>query len=298
MKYTKDNPPLQCFMRQSTWYKSVGTVPVRGVLIHSTGANNPYISRYVQPDDNAPDRGELLALIGVNKNGNDWNHTSRQAGVHAFVGKLASGKISSVQTGEWNKKAWGCGAGKKGSCNNGWIQFEICEDGLTDKAYFNAVYREAVELTAYLCALYGLDPLGTVDYQDVKAPVVLCHQDSYRIGLGANHGDVLHWFPKMGKSMDDFRADVARTMEGDDDMTQDKFNEMFDAAMRQYRQELRDNDSGDWSEAARKFVVERGIFAGGDPGPDGQPNYMWEDLLTREQVAQLLYAFAQKFGLA
>lgn len=298
MKYSRENPPLQCFMRQSTWYKSVGTVPVRGVLIHSTGANNPYVSRYVQPDDNAPDRAELLSLIGVNKNGNDWNHTSRQAGVHAFVGKLASGKISSVQTGEWNKKAWGCGPGKKGSCNNGWIQFEICEDGLTDKAYFNAIYREAVELTAYLCTIHKLEPLGTVDYQGVKAPVVLCHQDSYRIGLGANHGDVLHWFPKMGKSMDDFRVDVARTMEGDDDMTQDKFNEMFGEAMRQYRQELRDNDSGDWSEAARRFVIDQGIFSGGAPGPDGQPNYMWEDLLTREQAAQLLYAFAQKFGLA
>ena len=79
-------------------------------------------------------------------------------------------------------------------------------------------------------------------------------------------------------------------------MTQDKFNEMFGEAMRQYRQELRDNDSGDWSEEARKFVIDQGIFSGGDP--DGQPNYMWEDLLTREQAAQLLYIFAQKFGLA
>lgn len=84
---------------------------------------------------------------------------------------------------------------------------------------------------------------------------------------------------------------------GDDDMTQDKFNEMFGEAMRQYRQTLRDNDCGDWSEAARRFVVERGIFAGGNLGPDGQPNYMWEDLLTREQAAQLLYAFAIKCGL-
>lgn len=85
---------------------------------------------------------------------------------------------------------------------------------------------------------------------------------------------------------------------GDDDMTQKKFNAMFAEAMKQYRAELRDNDSGDWSEAARRFVVDQGIFAGGDPGPDGQPNYMWEDLLTREQCAQVLYAFARKFGLA
>lgn len=214
MKYTSANPPAQCFMTQSTWYKGAGRVTPRGVLIHSTGANNPRISRYVQPDDNAPNRTKLLELLGVNKNRNDWNHISRQAGVHAWVGKLANGDVSSVQAGPWDKKAWGCGSGKKGSCNNGWIQFEICEDGLTDRNYFNAVYQEAVELTAYLCKLYNLDPTGTVKYNGINVPVVLCHQDSYRLGLGSNHGDVLHWFPKFGKSMDDFRRDVKALMGG------------------------------------------------------------------------------------
>ena len=84
----------------------------------------------------------------------------------------------------------------------------------------------------------------------------------------------------------------------EEDMDQEKFNKMFATAMQQYRQELRDNDCGDWSQKARQFAVDNEIFAGGDPGPDGQPNYMWEDLLTREQAAQLLYAFAQRFGLA
>ena len=80
-------------------------------------------------------------------------------------------------------------------------------------------------------------------------------------------------------------------------MTQEKFNEMFAVAMRQYRQELRDNDCGDWSQEARQFAVDRGLFAGGTPGADGQPNYMWEDLLTREQAAQLFYSFAKRFHL-
>lgn len=70
MKYTSKNPPMQCFMRQSTWYKGAGTVSVRGVLWHSTGANNPWLKRYVQPDDNAADRAKMLELLGVNKNGN------------------------------------------------------------------------------------------------------------------------------------------------------------------------------------------------------------------------------------
>lgn len=81
-------------------------------------------------------------------------------------------------------------------------------------------------------------------------------------------------------------------------MTQEKFNEMFKVAMAAYRAELRDNDSGQWSEKAREFVIEKGIFAGGGAGADGQPNYMWEDFLSREQCAQVLYRFAQLFVLA
>ena len=80
-------------------------------------------------------------------------------------------------------------------------------------------------------------------------------------------------------------------------MDQEKFNQMFATAMQQYRQELRDNDCGDWSRAARKFVTEQGIFAGGDPGHDGQPNYMWEDLLTREQMATFLFRYASTRNL-
>lgn len=214
MKYTTANPPMQCFMRQSTWYKGAGTVKVKGVLWHSTGANNTTLKRYVQPDDNAPDRGQLLALLGTNAYKNDWNHITREAGVNAWIGKLASGEVTTIQVGPWDKKAWGCGSGGKGSCNDGWVQFEICEDALADRTYFEKVYKEAVELTAYLCKLYGLDPNGTATYNGVKVPVILCHQDSYKLGLGSNHGDVLHWLPKFGKSMQTVRDDVAALLRG------------------------------------------------------------------------------------
>ncbi len=80
--------------------------------------------------------------------------------------------------------------------------------------------------------------------------------------------------------------------------TQDKFNEMFKVAMAAFRAELQDNDCGEWSEAARQWTIENGIIAGGGPGPDGKPNYMWADLLTREQAVMLLYRFAQFMGKA
>ena len=33
------------------------------------------------------------------------------------------------------------------------------------------------------------------------------------MGIASNHADVGHWWPKHGKSMDDFRADVKTYME-------------------------------------------------------------------------------------
>lgn len=212
MKYTNNNKPLVCMMTQSTCYKGTSVMTPKGVLWHSTGANNPWLKRYVQPDDNAADKAKMLALLGKNQYNNDWNHIDRQAGLNAWIGKLADGTVASVQTMPWNYKPWGCGAGSKGSCNNGWMQFEICEDALTDRSYFNAVYNEACELTAYYCTMYGIDPFGTVQYNGVAVPTILCHQDSYKLKLGGNHGDVYHWFNKFGKTMDDVRRDVAKLM--------------------------------------------------------------------------------------
>ena len=61
---------------------------------------------------------------------------------------------------------------------------------------------------------------------------------------------------------------------------------------------LRREKPSAWDSLARQFAVDQGIFAGsGTMAPDGQPNMMWEDLLTREQCAQVLYRFAQKFNL-
>jgi len=86
--------------------------------------------------------------------------------------------------------------------------------------------------------------------------------------------------------------------EEDDDMDQEKFNQMFDTAMAKYRGNLRDNDSGDWSRKAREWAISVGLFAGNGTTIDGEPNMMWEDFLTREQAAQLFYRFAQQHGLA
>jgi hypothetical protein len=200
---------------QSTCYKGTSKMTVKGVLWHSTGANNPNLKRYVQPSDVKPasdtyTKAEWLKILGTNNNKNDMNHIKREMGMNGWIGKLADGSVAAIQLMPWDYKPWGCGSGPKGSCNNGWIQFEICEDGLTDKTYFNAIYKEACELTAYLCLTYKIDPKGTTIVNGVKVPNILCHADSNKLGLGSNHGDIYHWFKKHGKDMDDVRNDVAK----------------------------------------------------------------------------------------
>lgn len=216
MKYHEGNLPIVCMMTQSACYKGTHKMEVKGVLWHSTGANNPTIKRYVQPDDAAPDREALLELLGKNQYNNDWNHqTSRKVGMNCFIGKLADGTVSTVQVMPWTFRPWGCGSGKNGSCNDHWIQFEICEDNLTNADYFNAAYREAVEITAYLCKMFNIDPMGEVAYNKLSVPTILCHADSHDLGLGSNHGDVNLWFKRYGKTMRDVRRDVAALLKED-----------------------------------------------------------------------------------
>ena len=212
MKYSANNPPLICMQTNSTCYKQTSKMQVKGVLWHSTGANNPYLKRYVQPSDNDPNKAILQSQIGINTARNDWNHISMQAGLNAWVGKLEGGAVTSVQTMPWDYKPWGCGSGSKGSCNNGWIQFEICEDSLSDKNYFDKIYQEACELTAYLCKIYNLNPKGSTSMNGIAVPVILCHQDSAQLGLGSNHADIYHWFTKFGKNMNTVRNDVAKLL--------------------------------------------------------------------------------------
>lgn len=252
----------QILTRNDCYSKGWAITP-KGVMVHSTGANNPNVARYVPGDD----------ILGRNTNGNHWDRPGVAKCVHAFVGKIADGSVAAVQTLPWNWRGWHAG----GSANDTHISFELCEDGLDDPAYFAAVYRQAVELTAYLCKEYNLDPLAD--------GVVLCHQEGYRRGIASNHADVLHWFPKFGRTMDDFRADAARAKEGEREVTY----EQWKAFMDQYRGELAAQPPGDWAVPYIAQAVEAGLMA--DVGGSIERP---KDFVTREELATALAAAVRR----
>lgn len=65
---------------------------------------------------------------------------------------------------------------------------------------------------------------------------------------------------------------------------------------RELRKSLQDNDSSAYSEDARKWAQEVGLIAGNGTEANGEPNCMWEDVLTREQFVTVLYRFAKLIG--
>lgn len=160
-----------------------------GIMIHSTGANNPRLNRYcIIPNEK----------ISMN-NWNTYTPDGRQVCPHAFVGKLVDGSVAVCQTLPWDIVGWHSGVGVNGSANKlGYIGIEMCEGNLSDVDYFNRIYDVTVDLCVNLCRQYNIDPLTSI----------ICHAEGYRRGIASNHADVEHWFCKHNKTMDDFRRDV------------------------------------------------------------------------------------------
>lgn len=159
------------------------------------------------------------------------------------------------------------------------------------------MYDEACQLTAYLCKIYNIDPLGqaslpTKQNSIIQVPTILCHGDAASIGVGCAHVDVNHWFPKFNKSMETFRQDVYKILtnnqekieEEEEEMTQEQFNMMMDEYLRQ----LALKEGSSWSQASRAWTLDAGIIQG-----DASGNAMWRKFLTREEAAQLIYRMTE-----
>lgn len=179
-------------------YSAAKKMKPQGIVVHSTGANNPNLKRYVDSPD----------AVGVNKYANHWN-VAKPGGskicVHAFIGYDINKNVRVAEILPLDICCWGVGKGKKGSYNYdpAYIQFEICEDSLTDRAYYTKAFDVAAEYCAHLCRTYGIAP-----------DKIVGHCEAHKQGYGSNHSDPEHWMKRFGESMDDFRKKVVAVLNG------------------------------------------------------------------------------------
>lgn len=192
---------IKAYAVNNLCYKAAQKMTPKGIVVHSTGANNPYLKRYVD----APDE------VGINRYGNHWNTAkpdSKKICVHAFIGYDKDKKVRVAELLPLDICCWGVGNGSKGSYNfdPAYIQFEICEDGLADKTYYNNAFETAAEYCAELCKTYNIN----VDR-------IVGHCEAYRLGYGSNHSDPEHWMKNFGETMDNFRERVAEILKSNNE---------------------------------------------------------------------------------
>jgi len=185
---------IQSICTQSDCYREGKTIDVKGLMIHSVGCPQPKAQPFI----------------------NNWNKAGASACVHAIV--EPDGDV--YQLLPWNHRGWHGG----GSSNNTHIGVEMTEpdtikyvggatwketgDGTNTKAHVLATYKHAVELFAYLCKMFSLDPLAD--------GVIVSHSEGHKRGIASNHGDVEHLWSKFGLSMTQFRKDIKEAMVTDD----------------------------------------------------------------------------------
>lgn len=188
---------IQCYQTKNPCYRKGTPMKPVGIVVHSTGANNPHLCRYVD----CPER------LGVNRYGNHWNRPEAATLVHGAIGLDKEGFVTVVNTLPYTMAAWGVGRGSRGSYNydpTGHIQFEMCEDDLTDPSYFDQVMGTAVAYCAQLCREYGL-----------AAESIVSHKEAHAQGYASNHGDPENWMGRFGMTMEDFRARVRAKLKGE-----------------------------------------------------------------------------------
>ena len=185
---------FEAYARNNGAFKAARPMPTgspAGIIIHSTGANNLNLKRYV----NAPE------ICGANPYRNYFDRPDSNVCPHAVIGKDKNGDVRAAKLLPWNVCCWGCGNGSKGSYNYApaYIQIEIAEDALNDRAYF----EEAFGLAADLCQRL------MKNYPTIKPGNIISHKDACARGYASNHGDPEHWLARFGKNMDWFRSLVA-----------------------------------------------------------------------------------------
>ena len=229
------------------------------------------------------------------------NRASAGWGVMALIGDFHKGEGRIIVALPFDARNWGCGSGKYGSWNNTKVQWEICEpaghtyaggtmigyDVSKNQQFFDRMWKMIVAWNVYMVKKFGYPVSGIRD-----------HAESYRAGYGSNHGDVGHWWPKHGKSMDALRQEVQAILNMEEDDEEMMSNERFAELFNEFRKGLQDNDSGAYSEQARQWATSVGLIAGNGTTINGEPNCMWQDFMTREQFVTVLYRFAQMLGKA
>ncbi len=256
-------------------------------------SNSPLVSytrispNRTSPRNHAIDTITIHCYVGqvsVEQAGEEFAPVSKQASCNYCIGK--DGRIALI-----------CPEGDRSWCSsnaandNRSITIECASEAYHPYAINSKVYDSLVKLCADICRRNNIAELKWRGDKSLIGQVELQNMTVHRwFKNKACPGDYI--YNRLGQ----IAAEVNALLKGKEEVKMD-VNE-FKKLWLEMRKELKDNDAGSWSELERKWAIDNGLIVGNGEIIDGEPNYMWNDLLTREQMCVMLYRFAKLMGKA
>lgn len=227
----------------------------------------------------------MAGNLSVESCGNLFSSSSRQASSNYGIG--SDGRIA-LYVDEANR-SW---CTSSSSNDNRAITIEVANTVAADPwPVSDAAYNALIDLLVDICKRNGIPKLLWKADKNLIGQVDKQNMTVHRwFAAKACPGDWL--YNRHGQIADEVNSRLIG--QEDEDMDVNRFKELWT----EMRKDLQDNDAGNWSADSRQWCIDNGLIQGGGNGADGQPNYMWADVLTREQMAALLYRFAKLMGKA
>lgn len=216
---------IQAFVTQNPLYQQYTKIPVRKLVLHSVGCPQPSAAVFAR----------------------QWQTARHFA--HAVL--QADGTV--YQVAPWDCRLMHVGAANAYSIGvemtepdciryTGGATF-VCSDRARAVAQVTGTYNTAVELFAWLCQRFGLDP----------SKDIISHAEASAAGIGTNHADPEHLWRQLGTgyTMDGFRRDVAEAMKNgarEEALDMPRYDSV--AEMPQ------------WARAGVQRLIDRGVLSG------------------------------------
>ena len=213
----------------------------------------------------------VVGQCSVEALGNIFAPTSKQASSNYGIGP--DGRIGMYV--EEKDRSW---CSSNGANDNRAITIEVASDTTSPYKVTDAAYNALIKLLADICKRNNIKSLKW------KA-------DKNLIGHPEEQNMTVHrWFANKscpGDYLYNKHYEIAEKVnellgvqEEDEDMTQERFNEL----MTNYLTELAEKDPSAWSADARTWAEDNGYIKG-----DGKGHTMYKKFMTREEMIQVLY---------
>ena len=256
-------------------------------------SNSPLVSyTRISPNRTSPRNHKIdtitihcyVGQVSVEQAGEEFAPKSKQASCNYCIGK--DGRVALIVPEE--DRSW---CSSNAANDNRAVTIECASETKHPYAINSKVYESLIKLCADICRRNNIEELKWRGDKSLIGQVTLQNMTVHRwFKNKACPGDYI--YNRLGQ----IANEVNNLLKGEEEIKMDA-NE-FKKLWNEMRKDLQTNNASGYSAEARNWAIENGLIQGSGQTINGEPNYMWNDVMDRQQLVTVLYRFAKLMGKA